>query len=247
MKRIEYFKSFAKEDEAEDRFLLKTIHMPKNLLFLSDNLPKPNYEQQLKSTNNPNEDNTNKNLYNFNKDNIIKSNSNNEKEILNKNMKENMNKHLKLVTLSHKRKDKEKLNIIQNYYLKNKEDYKISPIESNLIRNKNLIENKIGLNKIKINHELDKNDLVFQNNKIRLAIMNRIRLNNDSSTKYLNPIKISNVLSKSAPKKIDNNKLINNKCNIQIPYLKTINNHQNLNIQKCVLPRISRRLIIPLK
>jgi len=243
MKRIEYFKSFAKEEEAEDRFLLKTIHMTKNLLFLSDNLPKPNYEQQLKSTNNPNEDNTNKNLHNFNKENNIKSNSNNEKEILKKNMKENMNKHLKLVTLSHKRKHKEKLNIIQNYYLKNKEDYKISPIESNLIRNKNLIENKIGLNKIKINDELDKNDLIFQNNNIRLAIMNRIRLNNDSSTKYLNQIKLSNVLSKSTPKKIDNNKL---KYNIQISYLKTINNHQNLNIQKILLPRIPRRLI-PLK
>jgi len=42
MKRIEDFKSIPKEDEIED-ILLKTICMPKNLLFLSERLPKPNY------------------------------------------------------------------------------------------------------------------------------------------------------------------------------------------------------------
>ena len=50
-KRIEYFKSFAGEEESEDKCLLKTIHMPKNLLFLSDKLPKPNYDKQFKSSN----------------------------------------------------------------------------------------------------------------------------------------------------------------------------------------------------
>ena len=50
--RIEYFKSFAGDDDTEDKCLLKTIHMPKNLLFLSDKLPKPNYDKQFKSSNN---------------------------------------------------------------------------------------------------------------------------------------------------------------------------------------------------
>ena len=50
-KRIEYFKSFAGEEDTEDKCLLKTIHMPKNLLFLSDKLPKPNYDKQFKSSN----------------------------------------------------------------------------------------------------------------------------------------------------------------------------------------------------
>ena len=50
-KRIEYFKSFSNKNDVEnnnnngDNFLLKTIHIPKNLLFLSDKLPKPNYEK----------------------------------------------------------------------------------------------------------------------------------------------------------------------------------------------------------
>ena len=45
-KRIEYFKSSsANEEISEDQALLQTIRIPKNLLFLSDKLPKPHYEK----------------------------------------------------------------------------------------------------------------------------------------------------------------------------------------------------------
>jgi NIMA (never in mitosis gene a)-related kinase len=45
-KRIEYFKSFSGVDDiSEDKALLQTINIPKNLLFLGDKLPKPNYNQ----------------------------------------------------------------------------------------------------------------------------------------------------------------------------------------------------------
>ena len=53
-KRIEYFKSMNNSennednlnmDEFEEQYLLKTIHIPKNLLFLSNQLPKPNYKK----------------------------------------------------------------------------------------------------------------------------------------------------------------------------------------------------------
>ena len=79
MKRIEYFKSFAGEDGNEDKCLLKTIHMPKNLLFLSDKLPKPNYDKQFKSTSNGVEDINSKNYRSYNKIN----NNNNEININN--------------------------------------------------------------------------------------------------------------------------------------------------------------------
>ena len=46
-KRIEYFKSFVGEEEPKDKCLLKTINMPKNLLFSSDKLPKSNYDKQF--------------------------------------------------------------------------------------------------------------------------------------------------------------------------------------------------------
>jgi NIMA (never in mitosis gene a)-related kinase 1/4/5 len=42
-KRIEYFKAF--NEESEDQCLMQTIRIPKNLLFLSDKLPQPNYEK----------------------------------------------------------------------------------------------------------------------------------------------------------------------------------------------------------
>jgi len=42
-KRIEYFKNFTEENE--DQSLLQTIRIPKNMLFLSDKLPQPNYER----------------------------------------------------------------------------------------------------------------------------------------------------------------------------------------------------------
>ena len=53
-KRIEYFKSISGDRENQNNLgnnksLLKTIHMPKNLLFLSDKLPKPNYDKHIKN------------------------------------------------------------------------------------------------------------------------------------------------------------------------------------------------------
>jgi NIMA (never in mitosis gene a)-related kinase len=62
-KRIEYFKSFAGDQENEDKALLQTIRIPKNLLFLSDKLPKPNYSKKMRSSNNAISDKLNKNNY----------------------------------------------------------------------------------------------------------------------------------------------------------------------------------------
>ena len=50
-KRIEYFKTFTGEQENEDKALLQTIRIPKNLLFLSDKLPKPNYSKHMRGGN----------------------------------------------------------------------------------------------------------------------------------------------------------------------------------------------------
>ena len=52
-KRIEYFNSFNENtiDENCDQLLLRTIKIPKNLLFLSDKLPKPNYVKNIANSN----------------------------------------------------------------------------------------------------------------------------------------------------------------------------------------------------
>ena len=142
LKRIEYFKSFAGEDDNEDKCLLKTIHMPKNLLFLSDKLPKPNYDKQFKSTNNGIEDSNNKNYRSYNKI----TNNNNE---VNKNNVENkdfnngihMKKPVKLVPLTHipeeKEKEKEKTNNNNgnNLNINSKENSKVNLVQINPVTN----------------------------------------------------------------------------------------------------------------
>ena len=68
--------------------------MPKNLLFLSDKLPKPNYDKKFKNNNtNINQNNTaldeeNKNYRSFNKNKIRHLNSNNILNNININNKE---------------------------------------------------------------------------------------------------------------------------------------------------------------
>ena len=48
LKKLEVFKSF---EENEESSLLQTIRIPKNLLFLTDKLPQPNYEKRQNKKN----------------------------------------------------------------------------------------------------------------------------------------------------------------------------------------------------
>ena len=259
LKRIEYFKSFAGEDDNEDKCLLKTIHMPKNLLFLSDKLPKPNYDKQFKSTNNGIEDSNNKNYRSYNKIN----NNNNE---VNKNNVENkdfnngihMKKPVKLVPLTHipeeKEKEKEKTNNNNgnNLNINSKENSKVNLIQINPVTNilgpKSISSNVsssnvIGNNKIILKKDnvyvLDvlskqKNDLrklMLKNSNIRrIGYLNSNSQINASPIKDINQIFLANINNKSAPKKINNNKIIKNKYYIQSPpYLKGVEKyHENI-------------------
>jgi NIMA (never in mitosis gene a)-related kinase len=296
-KRIEYFKSFAGENESEDKCLLKTIHMPKNLLFLSDKLPKPNYDKQFKSTNNAVEDMNNKNYRSYNKINnsneINKNNSIDNKGIhikkpvrlmpLNKIPEEKEKEKEKERGNSTNDKENKKINIVpqnsnnnnNNIGLGNKN--KSSLISSNnILLNKNPIpinnnnNNKIVLKKDEI-YYLDvlskqKNDLrklMLKNSNIsrRLNYVNNNSQISPSPIKDLNKIFMPNIINKSAPKKINNYKLINNKYYIHSPpYLKNVEKYQK-NINKLdyeygknymiknrnepkndILPRLPRRL-----
>ena len=255
MKRIEYFKSFAGEDENEDKCLLKTIHMPKNLLFLSDKLPKPNYDKQFKSTNEIIEDSNVKNYRSYNK--INNSNSEiNKNNIENKDFKNGIHikKPLKLVPLSHIPEEKEKPNSDKNLNILNKENSKINLVHNNssnnleiknikpnisnnnLLVNKNLNNNKIVLKKDEI-YYLDvlskqKNELrklMLKNSNInrRLNYVNNSQING-SPIKDLNKVFMPNINNKSAPKKNNNYKLIKNNYYIHSPpYLKNIQKYQS--------------------
>ena len=78
-KRIQFFTSF-NEDLTEDQALLKTIVIPKNLMFLGGNLPEPNYLRK----------NQRKETFENNKENNIENkNENNKENNQNENNKEN--------------------------------------------------------------------------------------------------------------------------------------------------------------
>ena len=315
MKRIEYFKSFGSEDENEDKCLLKTIHMPKNLLFLSDKLPKPNYDKQFKDTNKGEEEN--KNYRSFNKmaliNNSLKSSGNNT--ALNEISKENnsygthQKRPVKLIPLNNNLNnnininsiiEREKENILMNkenskqdLYLglnnKNKnnnilsvKNKSINNSSNNLVVNKNINDlpnsnNKISLKKedlyyinVLSKQKEDLRKLMLKNSNLnrRLNYLNNNSQINVSPIKDLNKIFMPNINNKSAPKKMNNYKLIKNKYYIHgPPYLRgyekyqkspnkmnydygknynlnlnNINNLNNLLQHRELLPKVPRRL-----
>ena len=301
LKRIEYFKSFGNEDENEDKCLLKTIHMPKNLLFLSDKLPKPNYDKNFKNTNNNNNNNSNdEEVQKYRSYNKIANlnNTNNIYPLL-------KNRGVKLVPLNNKRnnnlsniierkkekilinKENEKQNILQSNknksYIMHLKDKNSNIKNNHLMNNRSIIHNLSDKFLLK-NDDMNYMDIISkQKNDIRKLLLKKSSLNkrfnyinnnsqiNSSAINNINNLliqNIPNINNKSAPKKIDNYKLVKNKYYIYSPpYMKNYEIYQkNLNrlnydykknykannnlymIQqyKEILPKVPRRLI-PIK
>ena len=318
LKRIEYFKSFGNEDETEDKCLLKTIHMPKNLLFLSDKLPKPNYDKNFKNTNNNNNNNSNdeevqkyrsyNKIANLNNSNNSSINNNSNKSEISKD--NNIypllkNRGVKLVPLNNKRnnnlsniierkkekilinKENEKQNILQSNknksYIMHLKDKNSNIKNNHLMNNRSIIHNLSDKFLLK-NDDMNYMDIISkQKNDIRKLLLKKSSLNkrfnyinnnsqiNSSAINNINNLliqNIPNINNKSAPKKIDNYKLVKNKYYIYSPpYMKNYEIYQkNLNrlnydykknykannnlymIQqyKEILPKVPRRLI-PIK
>jgi len=238
LKRIEYFKSFGAEDENEDKCLLKTIHMPKNLLFLSDKLPKPNYDKQFKDTNKVINDDDGKNYRSFNKMGILNNN------ISNININNEMSKE-------------------SNSYINNiigiKRPLKLIPLSNNNINN--IIER--GKENILMNKENNKQEL-FQHNKNKSNILNiKNKLSNGSAgnlninlsvNKNNNPNNNKIMLKKEelfyidliSKQKNDLRKLMlkNNNLNRRLNYL---NNNSQINVSpikdlnKIFMPNINNK------
>lgn len=91
--RIEYFKSYGSEENlTEDQALLKTIKIPKNLLFLSDKLPKPNYKEH----GNPIHHSSNNQHYRSFSNNRELENTQNQSEVPSSRSKHSKNKEIKM-------------------------------------------------------------------------------------------------------------------------------------------------------
>ena len=137
--------------------------MPKNLLFLSDKLPKPNYDKQFKDTNKGEEEN--KNYRSFNKMGII-----------NNNLKSNTNN-----TVNETTKENNILNIHQ------KRPVKLIPLNNNLNNNIN-INNIIEREKenILMNKENSKQDLYLLLNNQNKNNNNILNMKNKSTNNSSN-------------------------------------------------------------
>ena len=253
-KRIEYFKSMNNAennednlnmDEFEEQYLLKTIHIPKNLLFLSNQLPKPNYKKgknklEMKINTNPHKKS-------------IDVRHNLPKLIINHRISEESKNALTIIKQnSIDKDDKEKedntndINNIKNktpldiknevqFYKKlydinkklikpvkkNKSLEKELPIEYyniNNIANNNMSNNNINNNDLSINNNINnKNSNIFYNLKHNI---HRFNFNNNISNKYKKLYKLYEPNIKiNEVKKMPKYKILN-----------SLRNNNNLNI-----------------
>ena len=249
LKRIEYFKSFGGEDENEDKCLLKTIHMPKNLLFLSDKLPKPNYDKQFKDTNKNEEEN--KNYRSFNKlaslnNNLANTSNNNDTSKENKENKSCSNhpkRPVKLIPLNNNLNKNIDLNSIiereKENILMNKENNKQ---ELYILQNNKNKNNILNIKNKSTNNS--SNDLII-NKKINNLPLNINSINNNKILLKKKDMYYFNVISKQ---KEDLRKLMlkNNNINRRLNY---INNNSQINVSpikdlnKIFMPNLNNKSV----
>ena len=242
-KRVEFFKSFNHDDEFEDKVLLQTIKVPKNLVFLGDKLPPKNYEvkdeKKYRSFQNKNDldcegDGSDKNLNNIEEeDNNKKYNTSIRKNDENKNI---------IVSYNNRNNNSDNINNIINNNNRNK---------NNVLENDNSSNNNVGVlsnNKILIKlpsiNSNNNHNVYLQNNIINK--INKIQSNSErllSIEEKLNSLRKKNNNSKNliTPKNIEKNNNVN-KRNNSVEYKSELNNViQNIEHSNSVLNIIPER------
>ena len=295
LKRIEYFKSFGSEEENEDKCLLKTIHMP-DKQFKNTNNSGEEENKNYRSFNKLANINTN------NKNNKVLNT--NEINKVNNNVLNNIKKPVKLIPLNNKMNnlsniiEREKEKLLLNKENEKQDILQMNKNKSNILHlreknpknilnrnNSNNFSDKILLKKEELNYidiiskqREDIRKLMLKKNIInrRLNYINNNSQINVSNINSLNNILMPNLnlVNKSAPKKLNNYRIIKNKYYIHSPpymknydkYQKNINklnydygkghianNINNVNIiniiqpHKDVLPKLPPRRLSPIK
>ena len=207
-KRIDYFKAFAGDEENEDLALLKTINIPKNLLFLTDKLPQPNYDKKKNNNNTNNSLKTSANtLILSTQKQILPLNINNNENSKNSNQ---INNNI----IKNKLNSKEKKIEIKKIEITNN----IKPININLISENKKEDNVNDDNlSIKKNEEkkaisLNKDDIVKneeqllkkENNDI---LKNKIIMNDKKEEKIKNNLNENNNIKNEKLEKEENERI----------------------------------------
>ena len=234
-KRIEYFKTITGEKENnninKNKGLLKTIHMPKNLVFLADKLPKPNYDQSIKEEI---EENDEKNYISYREHEIKEINDvQNVKKYNSLSNPMQYYEHSNSLGNIQPGNNFKKLGIILN-------SNKIGFMPPFLIKNMNLkkhnninLPNIVNGDKVSINRrkknmqkQLVSLDIISkQKNELsKLMLNNNLhrKLNYLNNRGYLNPVQMKdlyklypNINNRSLPQSIDQNKMKQKYMNLQ--------------------------------
>ena len=192
MKRIEYFNNFNGDDDNEDNLLLKTINIPKNILFLSANLPKSNYSinnyKAFKSEGNKsdmlpciNGSNNVLNLEKKNSFNVIEKKNENFGIYNNKKIEEYLKK---VEEENEKNKNKNKVNDKENLIKENESKNDILNNKNENLKNDDNIKKEIFIrkddsdNNIYIKKDI-KNELSIRNNSYKNELLIRNLYKND--------------------------------------------------------------------
>ena len=178
-KRIDYFKSYTGEELNEDQALLKTINIPKNLLFLSDKLPSPNYNSFSLNRKNKELSNNTTKRNNTVKENDFIEKKNNEILELKKKKEELYKKEIEAI----KEKERE---------MKIKQELLLNDLIKKDEKNKNNIESEKNQD-VKVNIQVKNVDSNKNNNNNILNVNKYKRLhlpeisNNVNNLKYIEP------------------------------------------------------------
>ena len=231
LKRIEYFKAITGEQDNnvnsnKNKGLLKTIHMPKNLVFLADKLPKPNYDNSIKEEIEENEEQhfisyrenekrERNDLPNMKKYNSL-SNPVQMYEHVNSlgNIQPGKNfKKLGIILKSNK------IGLMPPFLLKNV-NINIKPKQNNMNLPNIQNNDKVSMNRRKKNmqKQLVSLDIISkQKNELSKLMLNHNlnrKLNYLNNRGYLNPVQMKdlyklypNINNRSLPQKIEENKL----------------------------------------
>ena len=259
-KRLEFFQAQAGENESmmdntDEGVLLRTIRIPKNIIFLSDNLPEKNYEKSkshskamgrnLRKLNTNTQNNNNNsslpnikilnnlkanNLRSLQVKNNITNNNNNIKSNINNNINNNNNEAMEL----NKGLKSEKSNIVVNRNI----IYNINNVVNINNQKSNLKKDKINLSKSPQSRPLlinkYENETVDKNNLNLLQLERRRLYGKNMNILGIKKRKIDDIYKHYIPM-YGNNKLlnlnkyaINGKSNNEINKLPNIYNNKGL-------------------
>ncbi len=238
--KIQFFNHFGLQDDFEEKILLQTIKIPKNLIFLGDKLPPKNYnesyEKKYRSYSNKNvfnecyheklENEKKKEIDDKDKDILIVNNNNNN----NDNNNDNNNKINENINGRNKEKENNENNNNKNRIVEMEVNF-----DNNIAIKDNSNNSKNKINKINM-YDINNNNI---GNKVKIIRNNRLLIKSPNRN-FINNSNLNNISSI-----INNNKIVLNNNKLYSERLISIESKLNamnkINEKKIIYQKERRR------